>query len=120
MPEGGTLRLESRQMEIGGSAAQGLSDLESGRYVELRVADSGLGMDRDTLDQVFEPFFTTKEEGRGVGLGLAMVHGTIRRTGGFVEASSTPGQGSTFRLLLPLSEDRSRSAGRLSASELHS
>jgi two-component system cell cycle sensor histidine kinase/response regulator CckA len=84
MPDGGRLDLAVR---------------ETDEHVELVAADTGVGMDRETLDQVFEPFFTTREE--GVGLGLASVYGIVRQSGGDVVVESQPGRGSTFVVRLP-------------------
>jgi PAS domain S-box-containing protein len=77
-------------------------DLAPGRYACITVSDTGHGMDRATLDRAFEPFFTTKGPGVGTGLGLAVVHGIVRNHDGVVVASSTPGQGTTFRVYLPM------------------
>ncbi|MCL6741844.1 PAS domain S-box protein [Sphingomonas sp. RB56-2] len=93
MPDGGTLTLSTRKLRIGDDA-----ELEPGTYVELSIADTGSGMDADTLARAFEPFFTTKEVGKGTGLGLSMVYGMARQSGGAVKIDSTPGIGTTVRL----------------------
>jgi signal transduction histidine kinase len=92
MPDGGRLTITTR--------AAGTRD--GRQMVALEISDTGTGMDRETLDRVFEPFFTTKGVGQGTGLGLSQVYGFVSQSGGQVEASSVPGYGSTFRLLLPL------------------
>ncbi len=82
------------------------TDRPPGRYVALRVTDNGTGMDAETQRHLFEPFFTTKPEGKGTGLGLAVVYGVVEASGGTVVVRSAPGEGSTFEVLLPAISDR--------------
>jgi signal transduction histidine kinase/ActR/RegA family two-component response regulator len=97
MPRGGTLTVTWRGEDIIGGQ-HGLAD---GRYVSLSVSDTGEGMDRETLDRIFDPFFTTKGEKGGTGLGLATVYAFAKESHGAVTATSTPGEGTTFTLLVP-------------------
>ncbi|MCG8547055.1 MAG: ATP-binding protein [Alphaproteobacteria bacterium] len=101
MPNGGTLTLETRRVHIDDSVAQQDVEMEPGDYVLLAVTDSGTGMTPDVLKRVFDPFFTTKEVGQGTGLGLSMVHGFIKQSGGYVTIYSEPGHGTSVRLYLP-------------------
>jgi two-component system, cell cycle sensor histidine kinase and response regulator CckA len=73
-----------------------------GDYMVIEAEDTGHGMDEQVLSRVFEPFFTTKEVGSGTGLGLAMAYGVVKQSHGYVWADSTPGQGTSFRIYLPL------------------
>jgi two-component system, cell cycle sensor histidine kinase and response regulator CckA len=100
MARGGEFRIESATVEID-SANSTERWCPSGNYVRLRVSDTGAGMDQETLGRIFEPFFTTKKAGPGSGLGLSVVHGIITQSGGYIRASSEPGKGTTFELLLP-------------------
>jgi PAS domain S-box-containing protein len=101
MPEGGRLTIETRNVHFAQPHIERGAQVPAGDYVEISVADTGVGMEPDTLDRLFEPFFTTKEAGKGTGLGLATVYGIIKQSGGFVFVDSAPDEGSTFWILLP-------------------
>ena len=103
MPGGGDLVLSTSVEQIDDAVARTHAPMPPGRYVVLSVADTGHGLDRDTQARVFEPFFTTKEIGKGTGLGLAMVWGTVKQSGGYVFVESEVGHGATFRLYFPAS-----------------
>jgi signal transduction histidine kinase/CheY-like chemotaxis protein len=96
----GRLAISTDAVELDGARAAAL-ELPPGSYLALAVADTGCGMDAETQRRAFEPFFTTKPQGKGTGLGLAMVYGTARSHGGTVTLISTPGIGTTFTILLP-------------------
>lgn len=100
---GGSLVI-STSIARGQDVREGHSDAASEAYVSISVSDTGAGMDDATKERIFEPFFTTKEKGKGTGLGLSTVYGIIRAYDGFVDVSSSVGEGTTFTLLLPLLE----------------
>jgi len=101
MPDGGNLVIGTRAVEIGELEAAGM-EMTPGHCALLSVRDTGMGMDAAVLGHVFDPFFTTKEVGQGTGLGLAMVWGIAKQSGGHVRAMSEPDRGATFEVLLPL------------------
>jgi signal transduction histidine kinase len=101
MPHGGQLRVYAREVSFDRAQAAAHHLPTKGDYIEIVVADTGVGMDDVTLARAFEPFFTTKPPGQGTGLGLAMIHSIVRRHGGSIVAESMVGRGSTFRIWLP-------------------
>ena len=104
MPEGGSLLLETHNVELFRQGEVG--DLAAGRYVILSLTDSGCGMTAKVLASVFEPFFTTKPIGQGTGLGLSMVYGFTRQAGGHIQITSEPGEGTQVSLYLPVFEEQ--------------
>ncbi|HET7318456.1 MAG TPA: PAS domain S-box protein, partial [Nitrospirota bacterium] len=102
MPGGGSLYLDTGAIELGEDEAKAHGLQRAGAYALLTVSDTGTGMDEKTRERIFEPFYTTKEVGKGTGLGLAMVYGTIRQHNGSVEVESDPGKGAAFKIYLPL------------------
>mgnify|MGYP005847352811 CR=1 FL=1 len=102
-PDAGRIRIETERRSLTDEEAWRL-ELSPGTYVLLRVRDSGEGIGPEDLSRVFEPFFTTKEVGLGTGLGLSMVHGFVRQSGGHVRIDSAPGEGTRIELLLPVVE----------------
>jgi PAS domain S-box-containing protein len=101
MPDGGLLRIETANAEVDADQATRNEPMAAGRYVMLVVSDTGCGIAEEMLSKIFEPFFTTKEEGKGTGLGLAMVYGTVKQAGGYLWVHSEVGRGTTFQIYLP-------------------
>jgi two-component system cell cycle sensor histidine kinase/response regulator CckA len=102
MPRGGTLTIETRIRQLGDDVGRSRLGVPAGSYVLLSISDTGTGMPPDVLARVFEPFFTTKEVGKGTGIGLSVVHGIVKQSGGHIDVSSQPGAGTTFGIYLPL------------------
>jgi two-component system, cell cycle sensor histidine kinase and response regulator CckA len=110
MPKGGTVTIGTREVFLDDDYVRRFEDLRPGRYVLVTVNDTGCGMDKATLSRMFEPFFTTKPVGKGTGLGLAMVYGILKASGGHVAVESEKGRGTTFNLFLPAVDEPETSA----------
>ncbi|MBV9842240.1 MAG: response regulator [Sphingomonadaceae bacterium] len=102
MPDGGTLTIQTYAVSAAEVRRLGSDILPAADYTALSVTDTGVGISPEVLPKIFEPFFTTKEVGKGTGLGLSTVYGIVKQSGGFIFADSTPGEGTSFVIYLPV------------------
>lgn len=112
MPDGGRVAIEARQVVLDEGYVASHAEVEPGTYVAITVTDTGTGIAPEILDHLFDPFFTTKPSGKGSGLGLAMVWGFVKQSGGHVSVYSEPGQGAAFRMFFPLADGELAPAGK--------
>jgi two-component system cell cycle sensor histidine kinase/response regulator CckA len=103
MPDGGKLFLETENIMLTNGDYRKPYAIKPGHYVTISISDTGIGMDKATLERIFEPFFTTKEVGQGTGLGLASAYGIIKNHNGIIDVASKKGRGTTFKIYLPAS-----------------
>jgi CheY-like chemotaxis protein len=117
MPRGGRLTIEVSPARLDADYAQMYPEVRTGRYVLIAVSDSGLGMSEEVRRRAFEPFFTTKPTGSGTGLGLSMVYGFVKQSGGHIQLYSEPGRGTSVRIFLPVAEGAAGVTGRAPGSQ---
>ena len=108
MPKGGLLAISARPVVVDAKYKETVPEALLGTFVQLSVADQGIGMDENVCRRIFEPFFTTKDVGKGTGMGLATVYGIIKQHQGWIEVESKPGAGSIFKVFLPVADEKAK------------
>lgn len=110
MPNGGQFAIHTILCHFKADTTHSAFSIPAGEYVEISIRDSGRGMSPEVQSRIFDPFFTTKSPGQGTGLGLAMVYGIVKQSGGYIEVQSAPGEGTAFRIWLPTTTAKELSA----------
>jgi PAS domain S-box-containing protein len=105
MPHGGKLTIATSTTSLGSDQGSVIAGVPDGEYVQLTITDTGTGMSQEALDHLFEPFFTTKQPGKGTGLGMSIVYGIVKQSGGHIRVESTLGRGTSIVILLPRSSE---------------
>ena len=113
MPGGGKISIQTENVALSEEDSMGILEARPGEFVRLSITDTGTGMDKETIEHIFEPFFTTKAKEKGTGLGLSTVYGIIQQSEGWLNVYSEPGQGSTFKVYLPVSSISSEGSKKL-------
>jgi len=106
MPNGGKLLIKTENVTIDEAYCQAVPEARPGKFIRFSMTDTGVGIDRETVQRIFEPFFTTKGPGKGSGLGLSVVYGIIQQHGGWINVYSEPNRGTTFKIYLPAVEEK--------------
>ncbi|GEM_PF-2177704 len=120
MPKGGRIIFETANKNLDSSYFRRLNlSPEPGRYIMLKIIDTGIGMTKEIRQHIFDPFFTTKEKGKGTGLGLSTVYGIIKQNNGFIWVDSKPGMGTCFEIYLPATEKQEIGNGKIEKIEYH-
>ncbi len=117
MPEGGKITIETRNILLDDDYCTLHPEVKPGNYVRFSITDTGMGMDKHVQSQIFEPFFTTKGKGKGTGLGLSTLYGIIKQSNGYIYVYSEPGEGTTFKIYLPMVTGKVESRRREQLSE---
>jgi len=113
---GGTFKVSVEKVILDDNSAKNYPELNPGEHINIRVSDTGPGIDPDIIDRIFDPYFTTKGVGKGSGMGLSVVHGIVKNHNGAITVNSNPGKGTTFNILFPMANEKSK-GGKKSTKE---
>jgi len=108
MPTGGKLVIRTKNIALDKDYVKSKPELSPGDYIQIAVADTGMGIETDDIPRIFDPFFTTKEMGKGTGLGLSMVYGFVKQSGGYIDVESSLGSGTAFKIYLPAAKGQAK------------